>query len=84
MSDIEFDRNLVVTLGRNARESYPERSWEEIEPVLRGIWEFDRKLRDWGEVRAAVQAAWHSGDSLAVPARGGRASSRHVTNARAA
>ena len=45
-------------LGRNGRASYPERPWEDIEPVLRRMWEFDGRLRAWHDVRAAVQAAW--------------------------
>ncbi len=57
------DHNLVIALGRNARASYPGRSWEEIEPVLRSSWEFDGRLHAWHQVRAAVQAVWQGSDS---------------------
>lgn len=58
------DRSLVISLGRNGRTSYPERSWEEIEPVLRRMWEFDGRARGWHDVRAAVMAAWRATDGL--------------------
>lgn len=58
MERSDSDRTLVLSLGRNGRASYPERPWEEIEPVLRRVWEFDSRLRAWHDVRADVQAAW--------------------------
>ena len=61
------DRTLVISLGRNGRASYPERPWEDIEPVLRRMWEFDGRLRAWQDVRADVQAAWRASDDLAAP-----------------
>ncbi|WP_101925027.1 MULTISPECIES: hypothetical protein [Luteimonas] len=82
MSDIEFDRNLVITLGRSGRDSYPDRSWEEIEPVLRTTWEFDRRLGAWTDVRAAVHAAWRACDVDVAPAR--LRAGRHGVGARAA
>ncbi|ASR43911.1 hypothetical protein BEN78_11530 [Xanthomonas citri pv. mangiferaeindicae] len=60
MARSESDHMLVLSLGRNGRASYPERPWEEIEPVLRRVWEFDGRLRAWHDVRAEVQAAWHA------------------------
>ncbi len=58
----DTDRTLVISLGRNGRVSYPERSWEEIEPVLRRMWEFDGRMCAWHDVRRDVQAAWRAGD----------------------
>lgn len=63
----DSDRTLVISLGRNGRASYPERPWEDIEPVLRRMWEFDGRLRAWHDVRADVQAAWRSSDDLVQP-----------------
>ncbi|UNK43412.1 hypothetical protein MNO14_04815 [Luteimonas sp. S4-F44] len=63
MARSESDQMLVLSLGRNGRASYPERPWEEIEPVLRRVWEFDGRLRAWHDVRAQVQAAWHAHDT---------------------
>ena len=40
MARSDSDHTLVLSLGRNGRASYPERPWEEIEPVLRRVWEF--------------------------------------------
>lgn len=60
------DRTLVLSLGRNGRASYPERPWEDIEPVLRRVWEFDSRLRAWQEVRADVQAAWQACEAPAT------------------
>lgn len=59
----DTDRTLVISLGRNGRVSYPERSWEEIEPVLRRMWEFDGRMCAWHDVRRDVQAAWRAGDT---------------------
>ncbi|MCD9028271.1 hypothetical protein LDO26_08610 [Luteimonas sp. BDR2-5] len=70
MRNIEPDRNLVIALGRNARASYPGRSWEEIEPVLRSSWEFDARLHAWRDVRAAVHAVWQGGDNATAATRG--------------
>lgn len=70
MARSESDHMLVLSLGRNGRASYPERPWEEIEPVLRRVWEFDGRLRAWHDVRAQVQAAWHAHD--AAPRRNRR------------
>lgn len=61
----DSDRTLVISLGRNGRASYPERPWEDIEPVLRRMWEFDGRLRAWHDVRAEVQAAWRASSDLA-------------------
>lgn len=69
MARSDSDRTLVLSLGRNGRASYPERPWEEIEPVLRRVWEFDSRLRAWHDVRADVQAAWQA---FEVPAPAGR------------
>ena len=63
----DSDRTLVISLGRNGRASYPERPWEDIEPVLRRMWEFDGRLRAWHDVRAEVQAAWRASDDLVAP-----------------
>ncbi|MCD9096082.1 hypothetical protein LU699_03165 [Luteimonas fraxinea] len=63
----DSDRTLVISLGRNGRASYPERPWEDIEPVLRRMWEFDGRLRAWHDVRAEVQAAWRASDDLVSP-----------------
>ena len=63
----DSDRTLVISLGRNGRASYPERPWEEIEPVLRRMWEFDSRLRAWHDVRAEVQAAWRASDDVLPP-----------------
>ncbi|MFL6587143.1 MAG: hypothetical protein ACJ8GV_09700 [Luteimonas sp.] len=71
----DSDRTLVISLGRNGRASYPERPWEDIEPVLRRMWEFDSRLRAWQDVRAEVQAAWRASDDL-VPPRARRALER--------
>lgn len=59
----DTDRTLVISLGRNGRVSYPERSWEEIEPVLRRMWEFDGRMCAWHDVRRDVQAAWRASDA---------------------
>lgn len=69
MARSDSDRTLVLSLGRNGRASYPERSWEEIEPVLRRVWEFDGRLRAWHDVRADVLAAWNAGDVSPTPRR---------------
>jgi len=71
----DSDRTLVISLGRNGRASYPERPWEDIEPVLRRMWEFDGRLRAWHDVRAEVQAAWRAGNDL-MPLRERRAFER--------
>lgn len=71
MARSDSDHTLVLSLGRNGRASYPERPWEEIEPVLRRVWEFDGRLRAWHDVRAEVQAAWMSHDA-GTPARRSR------------
>lgn len=63
----DSDRTLVISLGRNGRASYPERPWEDIEPVLRRMWEFDGRLRAWHDVRADVQAAWRASDDRVPP-----------------
>jgi len=63
----DTDRTLVISLGRNGRVSYPERSWEEIEPVLRRMWEFDGRMCAWHDVRSAVQAAWRASDGIEPP-----------------
>ncbi|KLJ01763.1 hypothetical protein [Luteimonas sp. FCS-9] len=79
MARPESDRTLVLSLGRNGRASYPERPWEEIEPVLRRVWEFDGRLRAWHDVRAEVQAAWNaSGEPRARRARRGMAQTATV------
>lgn len=62
----DTDPTLVISLGRNGRVSYPDRCWEEIEPVLRRMWEFDGRMCAWHDVRAAVQAAWRAGDGVDV------------------
>ena len=72
MARSDSDRTLVLSLGRNGRASYPERPWEEIEPVLRRVWEFDGRLRAWHDVRADVQAAWQSCDLSSTQGRRGR------------
>ncbi|MCD9005110.1 hypothetical protein LDO31_02455 [Luteimonas sp. XNQY3] len=71
----DSDRTLMISLGRNGRASYPERPWEDIEPVLRRMWEFDGRLRAWHDVRAEVRAAWRGSDDL-VPPRERRAFER--------
>ncbi len=76
MARSDSDRTLVLSLGRNGRASYPERSWEEIEPILRDVWEFDRRLRAWHDVRGEVQAAWSAWE--APRARRGRAIPAHL------
>ena len=68
----DTDRTLVISLGRNGRVSYPERSWEEIEPVLRRMWEFDGRMCAWHDVRRDVQAAWRAGDAVASQPAGRR------------
>ena len=70
MARSDSDHTLVLSLGRNGRASYPERPWEEIEPVLRRVWEFDGRLRAWHDVRADVQAAWQSCDPATSVRRG--------------
>lgn len=63
----DSDSTLMISLGRNGRASYPDRPWEEIEPVLRRMWEFDGRLRAWQDVRAAVRAAWRTSDDVISP-----------------
>lgn len=70
MARPDSDRTLVLSLGRNGRASYPERPWEDIEPVLRRVWEFDSRLRAWQDVRADVQAAWQTYEAPAATRRG--------------
>ena len=74
----DSDRTLVISLGRNGRASYPERPWEDIEPVLRRMWEFDGRLRAWQDVRSDVQAAWRASDAFTVTRRGRRAQDSHA------
>lgn len=63
----DSDSTLMISLGRNGRASYPDRPWEEIEPVLRRMWEFDGRLRAWHDVRATVRAAWRTSDDVTSP-----------------
>ena len=72
MARSDSDQTLVLSLGRNGRASYPERPWEDIEPVLRRVWEFDGRLRAWQDVRADVQAAWQSCETPPGQGRRGR------------
>lgn len=65
----DSDSTLMISLGRNGRASYPDRPWEEIEPVLRRMWEFDSRLRAWDDVRATVLAAWRASDDVTQPRR---------------
>ena len=65
----DSDSTLMISLGRNGRASYPDRPWEEIEPVLRHMWEFDGRLCAWHDVRATVLAAWRTSEDLVAPRR---------------
>ncbi|MCD9030388.1 hypothetical protein LDO32_01390 [Luteimonas sp. Y-2-2-4F] len=52
---------LCALYARELRDLYPDRSWQELEPILYRLWGGERAGDRWREVCARVQAFWRNG-----------------------
>ena len=51
-------RPLCALYAREARDVYPGRSWQEIEPFVRRAWEREPKTMAWPEAAPLVKSLW--------------------------
>ena len=56
LSDIE--KHYCVEYGRQARDLYPGRPWDEVEPNLKQCWEHNLHDSPWIEAKGLIKAEW--------------------------
>lgn len=51
-------RQLCALYAREARDVFPGRSWNEVEPLVRNAWERDSHRMTWREAAPLVKSFW--------------------------
>lgn len=50
--------HLCAMYAREARDVYPDCSWQEVEPLLRRAWENGINNIEWRRARSMVKSCW--------------------------